>query len=33
MADFYPGFEQRRIANSGADIQLVNGGRAPPLGV
>jgi haloacetate dehalogenase len=31
MADFYPGFERRRIATSGADINLVTGGSGPPL--
>jgi haloacetate dehalogenase len=31
MVDFFPGFEQRRIKTSGAEIQLVIGGRGPPL--
>jgi haloacetate dehalogenase len=31
MADFFPGFEQRRIATSGAEINLVTGGSGPPL--
>lgn len=31
MADFYPGFERRRIATSGAEINLVTGGSGPPL--
>src|SRR5260370_40381842 len=31
MADFFPGFEQRRIATSGAQIDLVTGGQGPPL--
>ena len=31
MADFFPGFEQRRIATSGAEINLVTGGKGPPL--
>jgi haloacetate dehalogenase len=31
MADFYPGFERRRVATSGADINLVTGGSGPPL--
>jgi haloacetate dehalogenase len=31
MADFYPGFERRRITTSGADINLVTGGSGPPL--
>jgi haloacetate dehalogenase len=31
MTDFFPGFEQRRIATSGAEINLVTGGRGPPL--
>src|ERR1700758_4329541 len=31
MVDFFPGFEQRRITTSGAEIQLVIGGRGPPL--
>src|ERR1051325_5493910 len=30
MADFFPGFEQRRIATSGAEINLVTGGSGPP---
>ena len=31
MADFFPGFEHRRIATSGAEIDLVTGGSGPPL--
>ncbi len=31
MTDFFPGFEQRRIATSGAEINLVSGGSGPPL--
>src|SRR5229473_2872787 len=31
MADFFPGFEQRRIETSGAAINLVTGGSGPPL--
>jgi haloacetate dehalogenase len=31
MTDFFPGFERRRIATSGAEINLVTGGRGPPL--
>lgn len=31
MADYFPGFEQRRIATSGAEINLVTGGSGPPL--
>jgi haloacetate dehalogenase len=31
MADFFPGFERRRIATSGAEINLVTGGKGPPL--
>jgi haloacetate dehalogenase len=31
VADFFPGFEQRRVATSGADINLVTGGSGPPL--
>jgi haloacetate dehalogenase len=31
MADFFPGFERRRIATSGAEINLVMGGSGPPL--
>jgi haloacetate dehalogenase len=31
MADFFPGFERRRIATSGAEINLVTGGNGPPL--
>jgi haloacetate dehalogenase len=31
MADFFPGFAQRRIATSGAEINLVTGGSGPPL--
>jgi haloacetate dehalogenase len=31
MTDFFPGFEHRRIATSGAEINLVTGGHGPPL--
>src|ERR1700693_1406397 len=31
MPDFFPGFTQRRIETSGAWINLVTGGRGPPL--
>jgi haloacetate dehalogenase len=31
MTDFFPGFEPRRIATSGAGINLVTGGSGPPL--
>lgn len=31
MAEFFPGFEQRRIRTSGAEINLVTGGSGPPL--
>src|SRR5438132_1934971 len=31
MTDFFPGFAQRRIATSGAEINLVTGGSGPPL--
>ena len=31
MADFFPGFEERRIETSGAAINLVTGGSGPPL--
>src|SRR6266700_3040896 len=31
MADFFPGFEERRIATSGTEIHLVTGGSGPPL--
>jgi haloacetate dehalogenase len=31
MADFFPGFEQRRVQTSGAEINLVTGGSGPPL--
>jgi haloacetate dehalogenase len=31
MAEFFPGFERRRIATSGAEIDLVTGGSGPPL--
>src|SRR5579864_4151321 len=31
MADFFPGFEERRVATSGAEINLVSGGSGPPL--
>jgi haloacetate dehalogenase len=30
-ADFFPGFEHRRITTSGADINLAFGGSGPPL--
>ena len=30
-ADLFPGFESRRIATSGAEIELVVGGSGPPL--
>jgi pimeloyl-ACP methyl ester carboxylesterase len=29
MTDFFPGFERRRIATSGAEINLVSGGSGP----
>jgi len=31
MAEFFPGFEERRIETSGAAINLVTGGSGPPL--
>src|SRR5436190_6135864 len=31
MTDFFPGFARRRVATSGANINLVVGGRGPPL--
>ncbi|HEV8680793.1 MAG TPA: alpha/beta hydrolase [Stellaceae bacterium] len=31
MADFFPGFERRRVDTSGATINLVTGGSGPPL--
>ncbi len=31
MVEFFPGFEQRRIKTSGAEIHLVTGGKGPPL--
>jgi len=31
MTDFFPGFEQRRINTSGAEINLVTAGNGPPL--
>jgi haloacetate dehalogenase len=31
MTGFFPGFARRRIATSGADINLVTGGSGPPL--
>jgi haloacetate dehalogenase len=31
VADFFPGFEHRRIETSGASINLVTGGSGPPL--
>jgi haloacetate dehalogenase len=31
MTDFFPGFAHRRIATSGAEIDLVTGGSGPPL--
>src|SRR5437764_9188748 len=31
MTDFFPGFERRRIATSGAVVNLVTGGSGPPL--
>jgi haloacetate dehalogenase len=31
MTDFFPGFAHRRIATSGAEIDLVTGGSRPPL--
>ncbi len=32
MTDFFSGFAHRRVATSGADINLVTGGSGPPLG-
>ncbi|HEX3952263.1 MAG TPA: alpha/beta fold hydrolase, partial [Stellaceae bacterium] len=31
MTAFYPGFEQRRVTTAGAEINLVTGGKGPPL--
>ena len=31
MSEFFPGFAQRRITTSGAEINLVTGGSGPPL--
>src|SRR5579863_8536974 len=31
MTDFFPGFERRHIATTGAEINLVTGGSGPPL--
>src|SRR5271170_6028461 len=31
MADFFPGVEERLIKTSGAEINLVTGGKGPPL--
>ena len=31
MVDFFPCFEERRIATSGAEINLATGGSGPPL--
>src|ERR1700749_4194710 len=31
MADFFPGFAQRRVTISGAEIKLVTGGSGPAL--
>ena len=31
MTGFFPGFAPRRIATSGAEINLVTGGSGPPL--
>jgi haloacetate dehalogenase len=31
VADFFPGFDQRRIDTAGASINLVTGGNGPPL--
>jgi haloacetate dehalogenase len=31
MTDYFPGFARRRIATSGAEINLVTGGSGPPL--
>jgi haloacetate dehalogenase len=30
ITDFFPGFGPRRIATSGAEINLVTGGSGPP---
>jgi haloacetate dehalogenase len=31
VAEFFPGFEQRRVETSGGEINLVTGGGGPPL--
>jgi haloacetate dehalogenase len=31
MADFFPGFEERQVTTSGAEIKLAIGGSGPPL--
>ncbi len=31
MSALFPGFERRRVATSGAEINLVHGGKGPPL--
>ena len=31
MTGFFPGFERRQSATSGAEINLVTGGSGPPL--
>jgi haloacetate dehalogenase len=31
MTEFFPGFERRRVATAGAEINLVTGGSGPPL--
>jgi haloacetate dehalogenase len=31
MGDFFPGFDERRVETSGASINLVVGGKGPPL--
>jgi haloacetate dehalogenase len=31
MPTLFPGFESRRVSTSGAEINLVIGGRGPPL--
>src|SRR5437868_10401229 len=31
MAEFFPGFERRRVSTSGAEINLVTAGSGPPL--
>ncbi len=31
MVDFFPGFERRQVKTSGATINLVTGGKGPPL--